>query len=254
VMADSHQSFAGKNLAETEALITRKLAAAHAALGDFQAAYESMLDYTKKWERLRSARAEATASVMQVMFDLDEVRSESQRYQELAERDALTGLWNRRYLDRWLPGLLEDVARLARPLVIAIVDLDHFKRINDHYSHAVGDVVLREVAGLLVACTGPNAFAVRLGGEEFLLAFVGRNLPSVVDDCEDLRRALQAFPWTEHAPGLAVTTSVGVTGARPEDSVSTLLSRADEHLYRSKRDGRNRVTADARELHSATAA
>jgi diguanylate cyclase (GGDEF)-like protein len=191
---------------------------------------------------LRSRQAEAVASVMQVMVELDQAREESRRYQELAERDALTGLWNRRYLDRLLPDLL-NAAQPADLPAIALVDLDHFKRINDRFSHDVGDIVLREVAGVLVEHAGPDASVVRLGGEEFLIVYCAAqvDLPA---RAETVRRAVAAHPWPAHAPGLAVTTSVGASAAVRGDSVSSLLRRADELLYRSKREGRNRVTTD----------
>lgn len=228
----------GKQLGEVAANAARQLASVHAAMGDFRAAYDAMLDFTAKWQELRSLQAEASASAMQVMVDLDRARQESLRYQELAERDALTGLWNRRRLEGTLPGLLREPHRTH----LALVDLDHFKHINDRFSHEIGDVVLREVAGLLAAEAGSNAFVVRLGGEEFVVVFVDVDDPTALARCESLRAAIQRYTWDRHAPGLAVTTSIGVAAARPDDTMPTLLRRADERLYRSKREGRNRVT------------
>jgi diguanylate cyclase (GGDEF)-like protein len=233
----------GKQLGETTAFAAKQLASVHAALGDYRAAYEAMLEYTETWSKLRSLQAEAVASVMQVMMDLDEAREESRRYQELAERDALTGMWNRRYLDRLLPALLDEATGTPCRAAIALVDLDHFKRINDRFSHDVGDIVLREVATLLTGHAGPDAFAVRLGGEEFVIVFCGADT-DLPGRCEAVRRAVADHPWAGHAPGLVVTASVGASAAVPGDSMSTLLRRADDLLYRSKREGRDRVTTD----------
>jgi diguanylate cyclase (GGDEF)-like protein len=241
---DCQRMIEGRQLGEMSAVVLRQVGAIRAATGDYRAAYEAMVEFQAMWEELRSRQGEATASVMQVLLEVDQARRDSVRYQELAERDGLTGLWNRRHVDGRLPGLLDEAAQTGQGLAVALIDLDHFKQVNDGFSHDTGDVVLREVAHLLAERTGSGVFAARLGGEEFLLVYSGRAAATVPDACEDVRLAIAGHPWSRHATGLAVTTSIGVTAARPDDTVSTLLRRADEHLYTAKRGGRNRTVAD----------
>jgi diguanylate cyclase (GGDEF)-like protein len=241
----ARQLTAGELLAETAAMALRKLAAIRAAMGDYPAAYEAMVRFHAEWENMRTQQGEATVSVMQALFDIEKARRDSLHYQELSERDALTGLWNRRHLERRLPVLLREALTSARPVGIGLVDLDHFKQINDCHSHDTGDAVLRTVARILDQVAGSEVFATRLGGEEFLAVFLDSDGPATMAACEKLRRMVESYPWSEHAAGLVVTASVGVTTAVAGDTLSTLLRRADEHLYRSKRKGRNRVTGDA---------
>jgi diguanylate cyclase (GGDEF)-like protein len=225
-----------KPLTDCAGAAYHKLARIRAAMGEYQAAYEAMVAYHEEWERLRTEQGEAIASVLQTLFDVEQTRRDSRRYQELAERDALTGLWNRRHLDRRLADLLAE-----RRVGIGLIDLDHFKSVNDRFSHDTGDEVLRRVACLLEQHV-PDGFAARLGGEEFIAV-----LPAggVLAACERLRRAVAGYPWGDVAAGLAVTVSIGATVSVPGDTMSTLLRRADEYLYDSKHAGRDRVTGDA---------
>jgi diguanylate cyclase (GGDEF)-like protein len=128
---------------------------------------------------------------------------------------------------------------------VALVDLDHFKRINDTLSHATGDVVLQQVAALLAeSVTGP-AVAARLGGEEFLLILPDADLGEAVRRCEQLRQAIAVHTWTSVTGDIPVTASIGVTTVADGHSTpSALLAQADRNLYAAKRSGRNRVIAD----------
>jgi diguanylate cyclase (GGDEF)-like protein len=136
-------------------------------------------------------------------------------------------------------------------LTVAMVDLDHFKRVNDTCSHEVGDDVLRTVGRLLEAAVpavepAAGSFAARLGGEEFLLVLVDTADDAAAALLEDLRRTVAAHPWAELTGTVPVTTSIGVTStaafARP--TPADLLGLADEHLYRAKDAGRDRVVTD----------
>jgi diguanylate cyclase (GGDEF)-like protein len=245
LVRESQRLIGGRRLGDSSACALRQLAAIRAAMGDFRAAYQAMVDFQLEWEELRSRQGEATTSVLQVLFDVEQARRDSERFQELAERDALTGLWNRRHLDRRLPALLERAGQSGAPLAVALLDLDHFKQINDRFSHDTGDEVLRAVAGLLPHATA--VFSVRLGGEEFLAVFDGWDGTAVLDQCERLRQSIAEYPWARYDANLVVTTSIGVTSAVAGDTVSSLLRRADEHLYCSKRTGRDRVTGDTAE-------
>jgi diguanylate cyclase (GGDEF)-like protein len=186
---------------------------------------------------------------MQAVYEVSEARRQSRRYRELSLRDPLTGLYNRRHVDEQLPALL----RSGRPLTVALVDLDHFKLINDTCSHEVGDRVLQRIGALLTrAAEGPgasvNSFAARLGGEEFLLVLDDVAPRSAVASLDDLRRAIRSGPWTDLTAGRPVTVSVGVAGTDGTDQVlaADVLGLADRHLYAAKRRGRDRVVSAGR--------
>jgi diguanylate cyclase (GGDEF)-like protein len=184
---------------------------------------------------------------LQAVFEANEARRASEHFREMAHRDALTGLYNRRYINERVPDLLQEAARSCRPLAVALIDLDHFKRVNDTLSHATGDTVLQQVAELLMEETaGGSAVAARMGGEEFLLIFPGLDAREAALRCERLRLRLRAHAWQPITGTLPVTTSIGVTATTPDGhgSFSALLAQADCNLYAAKRDGRDRVIAD----------
>lgn len=230
-------------LGRLAALALQKLAAIHAAMGDHRAAYDHMVDFHTEWERVRTADGDAVASVTRALFEFEQVRREGQRYRELAEHDPLTGLWNRRYLESRLDVLLQDAPAAGPRFVLCLIDLDHFKQVNDRYTHDAGDAVLRVVAGILDQACGPEAFAVRLGGEEFVVVFVNSSQTAAIAKCEQMRRTIAGQPWPDHGVRMPVTASIGVTVALRGDTISTLLRRADKHLYQAKRAGRNQVDA-----------
>jgi diguanylate cyclase (GGDEF)-like protein len=158
-----------------------------------------------------------------------------------AHVDVLTGLPNRRYIDQKLALLMQSQRRADDVLCVALVDVDHFKSVNDRFGHPAGDEVLRTLARLFGAKLRGHDVAARQGGEEFLLVLSGAPPPTAQDVCERLREAVQAHDWAAIAPGLAVTISIGVCGVAPGDSVASLMKRVDAALYRAKNEGRNRV-------------
>jgi diguanylate cyclase (GGDEF)-like protein len=134
-------------------------------------------------------------------------------------------------------------------VVVALVDVDHFKRVNDSCSHEVGDRVLRDVAELLDRMRPPEAtssFVARMGGEEFLVVLAGGDPDAAAAHLEAVRAAVATHPWATLTGGLPVTVSIGVTSTagRTDPTPADLLGRADEHLYEAKRTGRDRVVAD----------
>ncbi|MBC7710573.1 MAG: diguanylate cyclase [Rhizobacter sp.] len=160
--------------------------------------------------------------------------------ERLALEDELTGLGNRRALDLNLPGMLEAAALNRTPLAVMVLDLDHFKRVNDAFGHAIGDKVLVQIAQIVGEQTRPNDLVTRTGGEEFVLVLPGTNHQDAFDVCERLRLRVSDFPWSSLAPNLAVTVSAGIASA-PAYVAATLLERADLAMYRAKKAGRNRV-------------
>ena len=229
----------------------REQAEIHAASGDFRAAYEEHKLYTDELMDLQSAERDARARALQAMYETTEARRQTRRYRELSLRDPLTGMYNRRYVDDELPRLLARGAGVGGTVTVALLDLDHFKAVNDTRSHEVGDRVLCAVAELLQeaglsAGAGDGSFAARMGGEEFLLVLTGADPATAARHLEDVRRAVRSHPWAELTGDLPVTVSIGAasttgsTGATPAE----VLGRADAHLYLAKRQGRDRVVTD----------
>lgn len=174
----------------------------------------------------------------------------TKRYQDLlankARIDALTGLWNRGYLDEQLTIETAVMMRSARPVSVALMDLDHFKPINDHHGHPFGDFVLQRVARVLHDTSRDSDIACRYGGEEF--ALVLRDTPSdhALTLAERLRAEIAALEIQAGDTPVPVTASIGVAGsdrfADPgEVSPAALIEAADGALYRAKSEGRNRV-------------
>ncbi len=216
-----------------------------AALGDYRGAFEAHKAFHAADKETLSAQREAQARARQALFETEVAREEAARYREQARRDPLTGLRNRLFVDERLPALLGRFRSGPRTLATALVDLDHFKAVNDTYSHEVGDEVLRVVAGLLeealALVPGEESFAARLGGEEFLLVLCTGDLPAALAVVEGLRRAVEEHDWSAITPGRGVTLSAGVAAASVDSTRTSLLARADARLYEAKAAGRNRV-------------
>ncbi|MEV6597830.1 diguanylate cyclase [Actinoplanes sp. NPDC051346] len=157
---------------------------------------------------------------------------------EQAVRDTLTGLHNRRYL---MTALHREVSLGSRAFTVALIDIDHFKRVNDTYGHAVGDEVLNHVAGMLSDEMGHDDIACRHGGEEFVLVLFDADPAVARARVESLRERLATTPVRAGDTFVPVTFSAGLTGFTGAGTPSTLLASADEALYRAKRNGRNRL-------------
>ncbi|HRD96054.1 MAG TPA: diguanylate cyclase [Rubrivivax sp.] len=165
--------------------------------------------------------------------------------QSLASTDELTGLANRRALMAFADDAVVHCRRDARPLALLMIDIDHFKLINDRHGHPVGDQVLRQVAGVLTsALRGRGDHLGRLGGEEFVAVLPGAGLGDAQQVAERMRRAIEATVQTVPGEPLRYTVSIGVACARAGESTGELLARADAALYRAKNHGRNAVVMD----------
>jgi len=172
----------------------------------------------------------------------DTIRAQAERLEELSIRDETTGLHNRRYFNAHAALAFAQAERYNRPLAVAIGDIDHFKRINDTFSHGIGDEVLRHVARLLTHGTRESDIVARYGGEEFVIVFAETPLRDAVATCERIRASIEAYDWESVHAGLKVTITIGVDGHVGRGSVEAMLSAADEKLYEGKRTGRNRVS------------
>ena len=162
---------------------------------------------------------------------------------ERTVRDALTGLFNRAYFLNQVGPLAEYNAVRGHGLAILMLDIDHFKTINDRFGHDAGDLVLREVATVLREATRSEDLVARYGGEEFVLA-----LPVVAPDqaterAERIRESLSERRFDAVSTGLRMTASLGLAFARPDRrcTASTLITAADRCLYQAKNAGRNRI-------------
>ena len=176
----------------------------------------------------------------------DHLRQNLRRSLERAVKDPLTSMHNRRYLERHLGQLVAQNVERGRPVSLLILDVDHFKAVNDTYGHDVGDQVLREVAGRITASLRGIDLSCRFGGEEFVAAFSGVDADRALQIAERLRKKIADEPFpvqTEQGP-LHVSVSIGAATSHGGDTAETLLKRADQALYRAKKDGRNRVVAD----------
>jgi two-component system cell cycle response regulator len=178
----------------------------------------------------------------------ERLRDNVQMSIELAITDALTGLFNRRYMESHLATLVEQAKSRTKPLTALVLDIDYFKSINDSHGHDAGDDVLREFALRIRRSIRGIDLACRYGGEEFVVVMPETDMAVAAMVAERLRRRIAADPFAVQngARSVPVTISIGIAALRSrEDSAAALLKRADQALYRAKRDGRNRVVPDA---------
>ncbi|GAA1616502.1 tetratricopeptide repeat-containing diguanylate cyclase [Actinoplanes couchii] len=226
-----------RELAGVRVRVLEEQAELHAARGDHARAFIVHKRFHAAERELHSQQRDAQARARHAVFETAEARREAERFREQARRDPLTGLPNRRYVDEHLPALLA----AGGPTVVALVDLDHFKRVNDLCSHEIGDRVLTVVAGLLTRAARAGGFAARLGGEEFLLVLTGAGTAEAAPALERFRQSVQDHPWSVLTGRLPVTVSVGAHQAMPGDDQTAVLAAADRLLYEAKGSGRNRV-------------
>jgi diguanylate cyclase (GGDEF)-like protein len=160
----------------------------------------------------------------------------------LSRHDGLTGLLNRRAMEELLEGQIRDSRSGRQSFALMMIDLDHFKRINDQYGHPVGDMALKHVAGLLSAAMPGAAALARFGGEEFMVLFPGAISTQAEQLAERLRDKLSSNPLVQGSMSIPLSMSVGVAQWRGgNDDLSHLLLRADAALFQAKVQGRNRV-------------
>jgi diguanylate cyclase (GGDEF)-like protein len=201
---------------------------------------EAFREFTQLQLGLERARLEVAATRREADA-LSEQNRELERLQEQlreqADRDWLTGLRNRRYLARAGEG------EVRGPVALAVLDLDHFKAVNDRFGHEAGDQVLIRVAALLVEHVRTDDVVIRTGGEEFAVLMPGTAPAEAMACCERLREVIGAEPWDALAPGAMLTASIGLVAAPAAGDLDELGRVADERMYSAKRAGRDRVVA-----------
>jgi len=185
---------------------------------------------TRIRERLRAQREELSSAVEQI--------------RAMATRDELTGLLNRRHMQTILEQEAQRCLRGGHGYCLALIDLDHFKNINDRFGHGAGDAVQREFASVAqVVIRGADVMA-RWGGEEFVLMLAETRMPAARAGVERLRQAVEACRIEHEGREITVTLSAGLTESLPRETLGQTLERADKLLYKAKHEGRNRVVVD----------
>ena len=234
--------------------------------------YENLEDYPRSLHHMRrfhavekevhSEESEAQIHNLRLVHELERKEQENKIYRlknvELASaltkaeklqgllekqslEDQLTGLYNRRYLNHHLQLEFERAIRHQQPLSLVLCDIDHFKRVNDRFSHAMGDEVLRAVGSLLRSNIRQEDIAARFGGEEFVLLLPQTSGQQATTVCEHIRQAIESHAWSVLTPGLSVTMSFGISDLISLNDHEAMLHDADMRLYEAKKNGRNQV-------------
>lgn len=231
--------------------LLESLVAAHEGRGDLEAALTTLHELHDLTVRLAEEVAERRSALLSSRLEIERAQraaeAERRRAAALEERnarlaweathDALTGLANRRVLDAELLRLAQARARFA----VALLDIDHFKHVNDTWSHQTGDHVLARLATELRTTLRGNDLAARYGGEEFAIVLADVDLAIAVRVCERIRAAVAAIDWGDLMPGHLLTVSLGVATSDLHGTPEGLLSAADAALYVAKAEGRNAV-------------
>ncbi|OCI95804.1 diguanylate cyclase response regulator [Rhizobium sp. AC27/96] len=176
-----------------------------------------------------------------------ETLTQLKKLRAAAASDYLTGLYNRRYFYDHGPRLVNECLRRQRPSSVAILDIDHFKKLNDTYGHEIGDQVLKAVAERLHSLfEGSNNLLSRLGGEEFAILFTEMNSRAATALCDEVRLSLASLKVHADDEELSVTVSIGVAEIVGYESFENYLNAADQFLYMAKHNGRNQVYSDSK--------
>ncbi|SEN77314.1 diguanylate cyclase (GGDEF) domain-containing protein [Nitrosospira multiformis] len=186
-------------------------------------------------DRLRRNHAE-------IMAAHEAMQQQNRMLEKLSITDSLTGLYNRNKLDAILADQLARFRRTQRPFALLMLDIDHFKTLNDTYGHITGDKILAKVAQILLQSIRSIDYAARYGGDEFVIILVETYIDQVVKTAERIRAHVENLTYPAGKSMISITVSIGAVECRPDDSTTTaVFSRADNALYEAKRAGRNRA-------------
>jgi two-component system cell cycle response regulator len=176
------------------------------------------------------------------------LKSQYQQSISMAITDALTGLYNRHYLNTHLTNMAKQAQLNGKNLAVMMMDMDHFKQVNDTHGHDAGDLVLKQLAELIIGAARSTDLAARFGGEEFVILMPETDPQAAIGAANRMREIVEKTPFRINADGTTIqkTVSIGVSSLHPDgDSVEGLLKRADEALYEAKNNGRNKVKVAA---------
>lgn len=208
-----------------------------------------MKDLLQKTTAMRESSGDLQQKLVESRQEAEQLRSSIARITEEANRDALTGLYNRKVFDRSLKEMASIADDTNRTFSLLMLDIDHFKEFNDKHGHQVGDEVLKIVAHELMNSVKGSDVVTRYGGEEFAVLLPNTPLPGAMTVAENLRKSIASKELTRRDTQEnfgVLTVSIGAAQYRAgKDKVPPFIKRADDALYRSKKGGRNRVTAES---------
>ncbi len=237
-IADMGESVkSAQRLDELKGLVLKRIEDVKEALDGYQRdEKQQVLAVSREIEYLRG-------TLREVQDQLQEIEDERRRLAQRVRVDPLTGAANRLALDERLHQEMERLRRHGRPVSLIMIDLDHFKNINDEFGHIIGDKCLKEVADRLAGGLRANDLLTRYGGEEFVVVLPETNADQAREAAEKLRLLISGTEFLVRGNQVPVTVSLGVAQAGPHDADGThLLSRADRAMYAAKKAGRNRVS------------
>jgi len=184
-------------------------------------------------------KVEDEDAVLWIATNISSRHALEQRLISLSETDKLTGLWNRRHFETVSALELKRALRCQHGISLLILDIDNFKLVNDTKGHQSGDAVLRRLSSMMIECMRGSDIIIRWGGEEFIVLMPCTELDVALEAADRLRKSVEQHRFVD---GICVTISIGVAEWRIEaESVENVLSRADQGLYKAKRNGKNRV-------------
>ena len=222
-------------------------------MGDFSIAFNSMVERLDSTLRsLKEKEEELTRINNELLHEIgvrkkveEALRKSEESFRQLAITDSLTGIYNRRHFFQMADHEIKRASRNGSSLAVIMFDIDFFKRVNDEYGHASGDLVLQKVVSMAREEFRSNDILARYGGEEFVVLLPDSDLEHAGMPAERLREKIEKTPITGGKGSILVTTSFGVSACRPESGEIHILGRlirdADQALYEAKRSGRNRV-------------
>lgn len=226
-------------------LITEGKSSPHSVSYRLQTQQDYMGDLT--FHRATRFREHELANLEGLLTTLVYPMRNALRYYEAlaaAFRDPLTGAGNRVALDKTLEREVELAKRHGQHLSVLMLDLDHFKRVNDDFGHTMGDKVLKDAVSCITDCIRQTDMCFRYGGEEFLIMLSSADQAGALRIAERIRMSIGALEFKNDKGQLQVTSSIGCATLRGNDSMETLIQRADVALYEAKNGGRNRVISD----------
>jgi len=222
-------------------------------MGDFSIAFNSMVERLDSTLRsLKEKEEELTRTNNELLHEIavrkkveEALRKSEESFRQLAITDSLTGIYNRRHFFQMADHEIKRASRNESSLAVIMFDIDFFKRVNDEYGHASGDLVLQKVVSMAREEFRSNDILARYGGEEFVVLLPDSDLEDAGIPAERLREKIEKTPIAGEKGPILVTTSFGVSACRPESGEIQILGRlvrdADQALYEAKRSGRNRV-------------
>jgi diguanylate cyclase (GGDEF)-like protein len=223
--------------------------------GDYKLAFEHLKRFSLGLQTFNNQLSPHKLHAMKMQLEMENARLENddlrrqrasqhreiQRVERLASYDGLTGILNRRGLEEQGCELFLRQCQSQKSLSVLMIDVDHFKRVNDRCGHPVGDKVLRQIAALLKSGCRQDDLVGRYGGEEFVVLLPNHEGVAATEVGERLRSLVDAWIWSRIHPELSITISVGIASIVDDTSLEALLSRSDQCLYQAKQQGRNRV-------------